>query len=348
MQTLDKMEMTPFRGVSWRHRPPDRMHLPSVSQPVKLVRYPEMFLRGKPMTIAIGMLHRDGVLVCADTLVTTPTVGGYESKIQAYRLRDGYAVFALSGNVPLAESAIQQCEETLRAGSNKPREKAVIASGIRAVLAKEYRTHVSSVNLIGTALDYSLIVAVRSDVDGMSLYSTAESVLVKSKRGLEYIGVGSEKAQTLLRPVYRNDLAYKRAWSEAAYAIGVIKREMPGYVGGDPIFLNLPSEGDVDVSGYAHAEHLERYTGRYDALSETLLSAFMDLDNDDRFRKILELFTKQVDHCRKEWQEKGLFRLFSGMREPCPVRRSGSRSPSGSSFCCGIRGRCTSPIGSWS
>ena len=43
-----------------------------------------------------------------------------------------------------------------------------------------------------------------------------------------------------------------------------------------------------------------------------------------------------------------LFRDFSGMTGPYPDRRSGSRSPSGSSSCSGSRGLFTSPIGSWS
>ena len=46
------------------------------------------------MTIALGMLHSGGVLICADIFVSANTVGGYQTKIQGYHLHDGQVMFA--------------------------------------------------------------------------------------------------------------------------------------------------------------------------------------------------------------------------------------------------------------
>jgi hypothetical protein len=91
------------------------------------------------MTIAIGMLYDKGVLICADSLVTTATLGSYQSKILAYRVDGADIVFALAGNVDLAEAAWEQCEPVVFKHAGKKTSAGDIAKSLRVVLGKEYR-----------------------------------------------------------------------------------------------------------------------------------------------------------------------------------------------------------------
>lgn len=254
------------------------------------------------MTIALGMLHSEGVLICADTLVSGATLGGYQSKIQAYKLFDGDAIFAFAGNVGLAESAIQQCEGILKSRKKK-RGRDELANAVRGVLAQEYKTHIANNSFVGSQYDYSFIVAVRSEIDGIEIYSSQLSALVRSRTGFESIGAGHDAAEMLIRAGYKPDASRKKAWNDAAYAIATIRRLMPGCVGGEPILMNLERDGGISVSGYNEAQLLASYGGLYDVESRALLETFLNTEDDAAFATQLGRFTQAIPHWRDQWKK---------------------------------------------
>jgi hypothetical protein len=117
------------------------------------------------------------------------------------------------------------------------------------------------------------------------------------------VGAGEDTAQILLKSVHKRNASQQKAWNDAAYAIGYIKRWMPGSVGGEPILLNLSAQGDIEVSGYADAKSLEKYTHAYDLASRALLSRVMDLEDDEGFEGQLKLFAERLPFMRKQWQD---------------------------------------------
>ena len=94
------------------------------------------------MTIAMGILSNDGIVMSADTMMSGQVKTSYESKITGYKFHDGKAVFALSGYATFAQSAIQDCEPTLRKG-HKLRTHAEIISALKPVLSEAFARQIT-------------------------------------------------------------------------------------------------------------------------------------------------------------------------------------------------------------
>jgi hypothetical protein len=136
------------------------------------------------MTIAAGFVYQKGILLCADTLMGGQAMSLHESKIMGYSFSDGLVLFAFAGAVDLAEAAIQQCEAPLENHVGKPRSHSQIANVIRSVLAREYKANVLDSALMHTH-DYSVIAAIYSKVDGVSLHCSYLTQMKQTRRGFE-------------------------------------------------------------------------------------------------------------------------------------------------------------------
>jgi hypothetical protein len=143
------------------------------------------------MTAAAGFAYHDGIVLCADTLLSGGIVSRHVSKIGGFRFSDGVALFAIAGHTDMAEAAVQQCEDPLREYSGNPRKRSQIANIIRGALGAEYKTHVIGNGYEGTTKDYAIIVALHSEVDGLGLYATASTQLKRSRSGCEIICLAS-------------------------------------------------------------------------------------------------------------------------------------------------------------
>jgi 20S proteasome alpha/beta subunit len=244
------------------------------------------------MTIAAGLLYNGGVLMCADTMMSKPTISSFESKIMGYKFDDGIALFAFAGDVQLAENAIQQCEDVLKSAPKVPRTKAALAHSIRTVLKYEYEERILKYNLTGTAFDYSVIVAVCSKADGISLYKTHLSALSRSRKGYEIIGTGDDLAEYVIRDNYiarGHDVRYVTALM--TFALAEIKAFMPSSVGGNMIILRLSNEGEPDIVPEATVGIISRHSRLINALMQTLPLSFINGPTRDDFKASLENFS---------------------------------------------------------
>jgi 20S proteasome alpha/beta subunit len=255
------------------------------------------------MTLAIGTLYQGGALVCADTLISSETFGEYDSKVQGYQFHDGQAIFAFSGDQVLAENAIQKCEPVL--GSHKsPRTKSEIASAINSVLTREYKTHVPT-----PGDGYWLVIAVRSEVDGMELYYTDLSTMQKSRKKYRCTGSGSELCRMFFRQLYGRDVDRLQAWNIAAYALVMAKTFVPGSVGGDPVMLDLRETGIITASGYKDFRMVEKYAPAFNGCSNAALLSFLDIENDAAYAEAMDWMSRDLSHLRQQWKEeiRGVF-----------------------------------------
>ena len=91
------------------------------------------------MTIAAGLLHRDGVLLCADTEQTGWAMKLHAAKLGHFAHPAGKVAWAYAGNVNFAVSAIQKCRRRLEAAA--PTDT---LGELEAVLDEEYRRNVLS------------------------------------------------------------------------------------------------------------------------------------------------------------------------------------------------------------
>jgi hypothetical protein len=258
------------------------------------------------MTIAIGMLYNKGALMSADSLVTTETLGHYQTKILGYRIKGADVIFSLAGNVTLAESAIQQCRSPILKHSAKKHSAQIIADSLRPILAAEYQQNV--INAGWPALnEYYLILAIRADGAPAEIHHTYQKALKKSRPGVEHIGVGSDISKFLLSWVREPfKLSDERAADVLAYIVGMLKYAMPGAVGGNNLILRLPNDGG-EIMFYRREDLrlIEQYTPAFEIDARNLFWRFLDETLDkDGFDKAMDGFSKSVGFWRQQWKQK--------------------------------------------
>ncbi len=271
------------------------------------------------MTIAAGFLCKDGVVLCADTLISGGIVSSHKSKIGGYRFRDGVAIFAFAGHVDMAEAAIQQCEETLCTYSGKPRSRRDIAKEIRRVLAFEYKTHIIDNQYQGTVYDYSIIAAIQSDVDGLSLYCTAQTQMKSSRQGFELIGEGESIGLLAVRrfgdPRALRMSPYNRTALIAAYAIGEAKRHQEGSVGGGSVIIQLEKDGRVRSEFGVNEPLVEKYATKFHHYSDTLMAMFLTPAKEEQFRATLNAYPRAIQELRDEYRKEVESDFYLGTAE---------------------------------
>jgi len=260
-------------------------------QPPKRLIYPAgIDSKGKNMTAALGFAYAGGIVLAADTLIAGGYLSRRASKIGGFRFDDGVVLYAVAGNPDMAESAMQQCEYPLCEYKGIPRNRAIIAHSIRGVLAADYKTHVIDNNY---ANDYSVIVAIHSEVDGIGLYCAGRTPLKRSKEGREIIGSGEIHSLTALKrfgsPANLGRIKSPRKASIiAAYAIGEAKRHQEESVGGYSVILHLERDGMVTCTDGCDDATVEKYAQSVHQHQDSLLSAFMDLEDPGFFEHQLK------------------------------------------------------------
>ena len=117
------------------------------------------------MTIAAGLLYEGGVLICADTLIlSSNTMGIYESKLMVIHSEDGKAVFGVAGDdIAFAEAAVQHCRSPLIDYQERLPHRNQLAATIETVLASEFKQHVIDNQLFYTH-NYNFVIAIHSKV----------------------------------------------------------------------------------------------------------------------------------------------------------------------------------------
>ena len=128
------------------------------TQLLKHRRYPWVLPKEKCVTIAAGFLHRNGVLLCADTQVEQGEGKSDISKIHSFNCEGAKLAFA--GNHPFAISTIQECEARLK--RTAPKDALAV---VEHVLDAEYKRVVLSLPEQATdaSVHYWLLVAICPD-----------------------------------------------------------------------------------------------------------------------------------------------------------------------------------------
>ena len=253
------------------------------------------------MTIAVGMLYDKGALLCADSLVTTGTLGSYQSKLLAYRIDGADVVFALAGNVDLAESAWQQFKPTLMEQAGKRRTAQQIANAIRSIHEREFQKNVVEV---GWQNDYSFLIVIRPEGAKAEIYTTYQKTLKRSTAGYECIGAGADLAKFLLTWVRPHELDSERLADIAGYVVGTLKRQMPGVIGGNNLIASVGDDGEILFYRRKDLQLNEQYAPIFEIDSYNLLWKFLDASIDESgFDQALGAFSKDVRYWRSQYKK---------------------------------------------
>ncbi len=253
------------------------------------------------MTIAAGFLHRDGVLLCADTEHGSPAMKFYDTKLDPFEWRSRAGAFAYSGNSKFAVAAIQKCKTEL--GMTASRDPIRV---IEDVLGEEYRRVVFSNP--GSAQDedlhFSLLVAIPSITGSVELYASHETS-IRRIDAFECTGIGNLFAGHLVRKSFIPTYTEFMALCIAAHMLALVKEHVPG-CGGPSQFISVRHDGTAKrFDGHPCVGQLETWSDDQRFLSTELLFQHMDMHMaDSDFELSLENFTSKMRNMRQNWKFK--------------------------------------------
>jgi hypothetical protein len=255
------------------------------------------------VTIAIGFLHQDGVLLCADTQVESWLATTHENKLACFDCPAGAVALAFAGNAEFALSAIEKCARKLKRLSNSDNLTHVIES----TLEDEYRRVVfghPDRRDDPLPLDYSFLIAVRPTGGQVELFRTHEIVMHSIPRGYSCIGTGEPLADYLLSTMGCHGLPERQTLRIAAFIVALAKGKVPG-CGGDTLCLSVRADGTIgEFYGDREIEQIERTAGGYFLKAQQLFFAHLDdYENETDFKGNVSLFDDYAFELRSEWRK---------------------------------------------
>lgn len=251
------------------------------------------------MTIAAGVLHRDGILLCADTQQESGAMKVYGPKVGSFPCPGGRVAFAFAGNVAFASSAVSKCSYRMESAPSGD-----FFRKLEETLDKEYRRVVfAHPSYPDWTLAYSLILAIWSGSHGVKLFVTHENTLREVSTGHQCIGMGQELGHYLAGLSFAPNMREQDALLLAAYMLARVKDHVPG-CGGPSQFLALRNDGTVSPIASVTLEHIERNAKPYEFLARSLLFAAADGElSDEQFEEQLNAFIQYLRTARTSWRE---------------------------------------------
>ena len=156
------------------------------------------------MTIAIGIKFEYGVLLCADTKITTH-VKTNQSKLITHVYGDGdtcATAFAFAGDVDFARAAIRDCKYQIERNLSVLSSSTTVRELIETVLRTFYESHMYA-RPEWKDRDFSLLVAVWLNGGDTVLFSSNETVL-NEVDDYECLGIGDYLARYWIRQFYES------------------------------------------------------------------------------------------------------------------------------------------------
>jgi 20S proteasome alpha/beta subunit len=257
------------------------------------------------MTIAVGFLHRDGVLLAGDTEHGAYTKF-HESKLRHVICEDGKAIFAYAGNARAAWAAIDQCERKL----NEAGRSTGIRATIEAALDRRYRRDVlSHPDYNDENVYYRLLIGIQSRGAKAEFYATQRNALYPVT-AYDCIGIGEFLTRSLILQDYQQHPTEREALHLAAYVLAVAKTSVKD-CGGASLFMSLRNDGSLasfwdnpplynDPGVHAIEQHHRAFMG----LCRSLFLQHVDPNaNDEDFSRNLAVFGDHMMRMRQEWGE---------------------------------------------
>jgi hypothetical protein len=250
------------------------------------------------MTIAAGFLCQDGMLFCADTEHQTWAMKTHSPKIGYFDCPGGRIGYSFAGNSDFALAAIQKCERVLK--SVPPNETVV---ELEKCLDRQYRKAVlSRPDYSDQNLAYRFMIGISNPLAPMRLYSTYETSITNVQDNFRCLGIGEYLAHYLIGSTFSPMITEQRLVSLAAFALGVVKNNVPG-CGGESQFLMLRNDGNTEFLDPSVIRMIEQYSFGFEEYSRALLLAITDpsVCNED-FNHALDTFNRQVVKVQKEYR----------------------------------------------
>jgi 20S proteasome alpha/beta subunit len=141
------------------------------------------------MTIALGILAEDGVVLCSDSQFTSASKG-YRSKVFEWHGDSAAACFAVTGNEVVARMAVQDCQDALSALTKKNRTMSAILRTIRNTVKSVQENYVDKVPAEERDLSrFDLVLSIATHEQALPrLFYTSSGAISEAD---EYVCVGT-------------------------------------------------------------------------------------------------------------------------------------------------------------
>ncbi len=254
------------------------------------------------MTIAAGFVHRDGVLLCADTQHETTTMKSHATKLHQCEYWDGNIVFAYAGHSPFALSAIQLCMRRIKE-THKGEDPVSI---IEQILDREYRRVIYKHpdRLIDGTIVYQILFAVHRRSKSRTELHVTHEVTRTQEPFYASIGIGKPLTDYLVLPLFSAGQSEHDVICLATQVVAIAKEHVPA-CGGMSLLLSLRNDGTVrELFGDHLVNHLEANAGAYFMKAQRLLFQHVNSGmSDEDFQKNLDVFNEYVWRLRHKWNE---------------------------------------------
>jgi 20S proteasome alpha/beta subunit len=256
----------------------------------------------KAVTITIGFLCKDGVLLCADTKHSGQMVL-YDPKLFPHEFPSGAkSAFSISGNTAFAKLAVDKCQKAIEKLA-KP-TVGEMAEKVEKTLLAIHKSHIyphPDRNMEGGP-DFWMLVALWSPIDGLGTYYTAQTSLVPFDL-YHCAGSGEYLAHYIIKPRYQNSLAtLNTATAMACTALMSIK-SYDANCGGNSEFVLLTREGFLGEMRQFSISETEKFSERFQYFSGLLLSSLIDTNlPDNQLDELFQFFKDMVLPHRQKYK----------------------------------------------
>ncbi len=249
------------------------------------------------MTIAVGLVHREGVLLCADTELTGQASKSYAAKVRHFECKWGRIGIAYAGNEDNAAVVSEKLEKALKSLRIKD-----TLPKIEEIVEVQYRRLVYR-NPNPNNADYALLLVLRPKGKQASLYVTSE-IAVRAINTYRIIGIGDALGEQLIEPGFGMGGTSEAALLLAVNAITLVKRRV-SFCGGPSMYLDLRNDGTFhEWYGDPFLERLEKWVEVYHFLSWNLLTHFANRQlSESDFIKNLEVFGGKLIEARRKFED---------------------------------------------
>lgn len=268
------------------------------------------------MTIAAGIQFNGGVLLCADTQFSSPSIKFFDSKIMHYEAYDEddrqvNTVVAMSGTDGYMQMIVRKVEDAVSSAYTAEAEEwdSVIPKDvIESALIEAYNKHVYPHPRYGYVggPNAELLIGMWQDSENAKLYRTYETSVneVSYYNPCVFVGSGSDVARYAIAPLidpgkFRNEgISLDEAVLLATHALRVAKQN-DIYCGGRSEFAVLYDDGSTGgVANYA-INATEKYSETFEMILRRLFYSLADLKS-ERTQEAIRLSNAQLAQIRRE------------------------------------------------
>jgi 20S proteasome alpha/beta subunit len=265
--------------------------------------FPERLERkDPPMTIAAGFLCRDGIVICADSEVSTDLEKFEESKIFSLNAEQDSQhptiIFAGSGWFDFVKMTVDKIQRRSLFAANRFEIEEIVENTVLEVNRKHIRYYPTDPKPF-----FNLLVGIR-DESGLSLLLTAGTSV---NRITQYacIGIGDTLANYLARGLTPQRETSQEAALLAVQILDQVKSNVPGCGGLFSEVVILPKQGAVSRIVPSKLIDIEYRARDFNILLKPLLMSFSNPTiPDNEFEAKLAEFNEQCRRVREEAKER--------------------------------------------